>query len=117
MLQGVWGSLLVLPRSAARDAAGTLTFGNVYTQLLEYIVPADLVMYAAMVLAVVVLRRRAPEQPRPYRTMGYPLTPGIYVALALLLVVDLAWLAPSTSGIGYLIVASGIPAYLLWRRS
>ena len=116
VVQGVWASLLVLPRSATHDAGGALTFGNVYTQLLEYIVPADLVMYAAMVLAVVVLRRRAPEQPRPYRTMGYPLTPGIYVALALLLVVDLAWLAPSTSGIGYLIVASGIPAYLLWRR-
>jgi len=117
-VQGAWASLLVLPRSAVRDAAtGATTFGNVYTQLLEYIVPADLVMYAAMVLAVVVLRRRAAEQARPYRAFGYPVTPALYVALALLLVVDLAWLAPSTSGIGYLIVASGIPAYLLWRRN
>ncbi|NUQ19572.1 MAG: amino acid permease [Gemmatimonadaceae bacterium] len=117
VVQGVWASLLVLPRSALRDAAtGAITFGNVYTQLLEYIVPADLVMYAAMVLAVVVLRRRAPDAARPYRTLGYPLTPAVYVALALLLVADLAWLAPATSGIGYLIVATGIPAYALWRR-
>ena len=117
IVQGVWASLLVLPRSAVRNAAtGAMTFGNVYTQLLEYIVPADLVMYAAMVLAVVVLRRRAPAIDRPYRTPGYPLTPAIYVAIALLLVADLAWLAPATSGTGCLIVATGIPAYALWRR-
>jgi APA family basic amino acid/polyamine antiporter len=74
-------------------------------------------MYAVMVLGVVVLRRRAPGTPRPYRALGYPLTPAVYVLLALLLVADLAWLAPATSGIGYLIVASGVPAYALWRRT
>jgi APA family basic amino acid/polyamine antiporter len=115
--QGIWASLLVLPRSATRDAAGAITFGNVYTQLLEYIVPADLVMYAAMVLAVLVLRRRAPMIERPYRTPALPLTTAIYVSLALVLVIDLAWLAPATSGIGYLIVASGIPIHAFWRRA
>jgi amino acid transporter len=74
-------------------------------------------MYAAMVLAVIVLRRRAPALERPYRTPALAVTTTIYVGLALLLVVDLAWLAPATSGIGYLIVASGIPAYALWRRA
>ena len=118
VVQGLWASILVLPRSVARDAAtGAVSFGNVYTQLLEYIVPADLVMYGVMVLAVLVLRRRAPDVPRPYRALGYPLTPVVYLALALLLVIDLAWLAPATSGIGYLIVASGLPAYALWRRA
>jgi APA family basic amino acid/polyamine antiporter len=72
-------------------------------------------MYAVMVVAVVVLRRRAPLVQRPYRTWGYPIVPALYVGLALLLVVDLAYLAPSTSGIGYLIVASGVPVYLAWR--
>jgi APA family basic amino acid/polyamine antiporter len=116
LAQGAWASLLVLPRSAVRDpVSGAITFGNVYTQLLEYIVPADLVMYAAMVLAVHVLRRRAPLLERPYRTPALPLTTAIYVGLALALVIDLAWLAPATSGFGYLIVASGIPVYALWR--
>ena len=117
-IQGIWASLLVLPRSATRDpATGAVIFGNVYTQLLEYIVPADLVMYAAMVLAVFVLRRRAPAVERPYRTPWLAATTAVYVSLALLIVIDLAWLAPATSGIGYLIVASGLPAYLLWRRT
>ena len=117
-IQGIWASLLVLPRSAMRDAVtGAITFGNVYTQLLEYLVPADLVLYAAMVLAVFVLRRRAPELDRPYRTPWLALTTAIYVSLAATIVIDLAWLAPATSGIGYLIVASGLPAYLLWRKT
>jgi len=96
---------------------GAIVFGNVYTQLLEYLVPADLVMYAAMVIAVIVLRRRAPAIERPYRTPALPLTTAIYVSLALVLVIDLAYLAPATSRIGYLIVASGIPVYALWRRA
>ena len=117
LLQGVWASLLTVPRSARTDpATGSVVYGNLYTQLLEYIIPADLVMYAVMVIAVIVLRRRRPADARPYRTWGYPLVPLIYVALALVLVVDLGYLAPRTSGIGYLIVASGVPVYLLWRR-
>jgi len=116
VVQGLWASALTLPRSVSVDrSTGATTFGNLYTQLLEYIVPADLVMYAVMVVAVVVLRRRAPLVQRPYRTWGYPIVPALYVGLALLLVVDLAYLAPSTSGIGYLIVASGVPVYLAWR--
>ena len=117
VVQGLWAAALALPRSVSVDRkTGATTFGNLYTQLLEYIVPADLVMYAVMVVAVVVLRRRVPNAPRPYRTWGYPIVPALYVSLALLLVVDLAYLAPSTSGIGYLIVASGLPVYLVWRR-
>jgi APA family basic amino acid/polyamine antiporter len=117
VVQGLWAAALTLPRSVSVDRkTGATTFGNLYTQLLEYIVPADLVMYAVMVVAVVVLRRRAPTAHRPYRTWGYPIVPALYVSLALLLVVDLAYLAPSTSGIGYLIVASGLPVYLVWRR-
>ena len=115
--QGVWASLLTLPRTVATDpATGAVTYGNVYTQLLEYIISVDLVFYALMVGAVIVMRRRRPELERPYRAWGYPFTPWIYIALAGLVVVDLAWLAPETSGIGYLLVLTGIPAYLAWRR-
>jgi basic amino acid/polyamine antiporter, APA family len=116
--QGVWAALLTLPRTVTADpTTGAPVFGNVYTQLLEYIVSADLVFYGLMVGAVFVARRRWPQAPRPYRTFGYPVTPLIYLVLAALLIVDLAWLAPGTSGIGYLLVLTGVPVYLVWRRS
>jgi APA family basic amino acid/polyamine antiporter len=84
--------------------------------LLEYIVSADLVFYLLLVLAVIVLRRKTPAAERPYRTWGYPIVPVISIALALLLVLDLAYLAPTTSGIGIAIVLTGIPVYFAWRK-
>ena len=115
--QGIWAALLTLPRTVTSDPnTGKPVYGNVYTQLLEYIISADLIFYALMVGAVILMRRNAPELPRPYRTFGYPLVPLIYIAMALVVVIDLAYLAPYTSGIGYLLVLTGIPAYLIWRR-
>jgi basic amino acid/polyamine antiporter, APA family len=114
--QGLWASFLVLPRTVTvNQQTGAYTFGNVYTQLLEYIVSADLVFYVLMVGAVVVMRRKAPEIERPYRTVGYPFVPLIYIVIAGLFIIDLAILAPSTSGIGYLLVFTGIPIYFVWR--
>jgi APA family basic amino acid/polyamine antiporter len=116
--QGVWASLLVLPVTVARDdATGGVKYGNLYSQLLEYIIPVDVTFYTLMVLAVVVLRRRAPGLARPYRTPGYPLPPLIYVALAALLVADFVALAPGTSGVGFFIVLAGVPVYLVWSRA
>ena len=116
--QGVWACFLTLPRTVTTDPkTGAVVYGNVYTQLLEYIISADLIFYALMVGAVVVMRRKAPTIERPYRTFGYPIVPLIYILLALVVVLDLAYLAPGTSGIGYLLVLTGIPAYLIWRRS
>ncbi|HEV7893641.1 MAG TPA: amino acid permease [Pyrinomonadaceae bacterium] len=122
LLQGIWAALLTLPRTVTEtaDAATgvtTVAYGNVYTQLLEYIIPADLVFYVLMVGAVFVLRRKAPEAPRPYRTRGYPFVPALYILLATLLTLDLVYLAPGTSGVGFLIVLTGLPVYLAWRRA
>jgi APA family basic amino acid/polyamine antiporter len=117
IMQGIWAAFLTLPRTVKIDPqTAAVTYGNVYTQLLEYIVSADLIFYALMVGAVIVMRRKAPQIERPYRTFGYPLVPLIYIALALLIVLDLAYVAPSTSGIGYLLVLTGIPVYFLWHR-
>jgi basic amino acid/polyamine antiporter, APA family len=93
-----------------------VAYGNVYTQLLEYIIPADLVFYGLMVGAVVVLRSKSPAAERPYRTIGYPFTPFIYIVVATLLILDLAYLTPETSGIGFLLVLSGVPVYFIWRN-
>jgi basic amino acid/polyamine antiporter, APA family len=69
-----------------------------------------------MVVAVMTLRRTKPHAERPYRTWGYPIVPIVSVLLAGLLIVDLSFLAPETSGIGILIVLTGVPAYFFWRK-
>ena len=116
------GTLDFVAHSAANDHTripppARSAYGNVYTQLLEYIVSADLVFYILMVGAVIILRRKLPEAPRPYRTWGYPLVPLIYISIAGILIVDLIYLAPTTSGIGFLIVLTGVPVYFMRRRT
>ncbi len=114
--QGVWAAILVLPRTVTYNEQNVPVFGNVYTQLLEYIVSVELVFGALAVLAVVVLRYKNPDAERPYRAWGYPVVPIVFVGLSALLVVNLALLAGTTSGIGYIIALTGIPVYFLWRR-
>jgi basic amino acid/polyamine antiporter, APA family len=114
--QGLWASLLVLPVTILALPDGTVKYGNVYNELLEYVIPVDVTFYTLMVGAVVALRRKAPHLRRPYRTIGYPIPVFIYIALAILLVLDFIYLKPLTSGKGYLIVLAGIPVYLIWSR-
>src|SRR5437588_3976607 len=76
--QGIWTAFLTLPRTmTTQSATGAISYGNVYTQLLEYIVSADLLFYLLLVAAVIVLRRKRPTAERPYRTWGYPFVPII----------------------------------------
>jgi APA family basic amino acid/polyamine antiporter len=118
LAQGLWTVFLTLPRIIiSPPGAAKVVYGNVYTQLLEYIVSADLVFYIMLVAAVIVLRRTHAQTARPYRTWGYPVVPLISILLAVVLMADLAWLAPTTSGMGMLIVLSGVPVYFLWRRT
>ena len=115
--QGIWTALLTLPRTVTTNpATHQISYGNVYTQLLEYIVSADLIFYLLLVAAVMVLRRKSPDAERPYRMRGYPIVPIVSMVLAALLIFDLAYVAPATSGIGILIVLSGVPIYFLWHR-
>lgn len=115
--QGVWAAFLTLPRTATIDPkTGGVAYGNVYTQLIEYLTSADMIFYGLMVGAVIVMRQKAANLQRPYRTFGYPLVPLVYIVLAFLFIIDLGYLAPRTSGVGYLIVLTGIPAYLIWHR-
>jgi APA family basic amino acid/polyamine antiporter len=115
--QGIWTAFLTLPRTVTINAAThESAYGNVYNQLLEYIVSADLVFYVLMIAALMFLRRKRPHAERPYRTWGYPIVPLVSIVVAGVLIVDLAYLAPGTSGIGILIVLTGVPAYFFWRK-
>jgi APA family basic amino acid/polyamine antiporter len=112
LAQGTWACLLTLPVTVQADGS----YGNVYNQLLEYIIPVDVSFYSLMVGAVVALRWKAPAWDRPYRTWGYPLPILIYLVLATLLVADFIYLKPATSGIGFLIVLAGVPVHVAWSR-
>jgi APA family basic amino acid/polyamine antiporter len=118
LAQGIWTALLVLPRTVTiKSATNEVSYGNVYNQLLEYIVSADLVFYLLMVVTVILVRRKKPDAERPYRTWGYPMVPIVSILLSALLLIDLTWLAPATSGIGVLIVLTGVPAYFFWHKT
>jgi APA family basic amino acid/polyamine antiporter len=101
-LQAAWASLLVL--------TGT------YSQLLKYVISADLLLYVLLVVAVIALRRRHPEWPRPFRTPAYPWLPLFYAAAGLSLIAALLAGNPSTTWPGYALLLSGVPIYFLWKR-
>jgi basic amino acid/polyamine antiporter, APA family len=116
LAQGLWAALLVLPVTVTVERDGSLTYGNVYNELLEYIIPVDVTFYTLMVCAVIAFRYKAPRLDRPYRAIAYPLPILIYTGLAIFLVCDFIYLNRWTSGKGYLIVLAGIPVYLIWTR-
>ncbi|MFO0959917.1 MAG: amino acid permease [Isosphaeraceae bacterium] len=119
VLQGIWSCLLTLPRTVevAKTAQTPGKYGNVYGQLLEYITSADLSFYTIMVASVIVLRWKQPGAERPYRTPLYPIPALIYIGLACLIILDLLVVVPRTSGIGFLLVLTGIPVYYLWTAA
>jgi APA family basic amino acid/polyamine antiporter len=124
ILQCAWASLLVLPRTRLRDdagvqildASGTPQYGNLYGMLLDYVVFAVLIFYVLTIAGIFVLRRKRPDAERPYRAFGYPLVPILYILAATTIMVVLLFYRTSTSWPGLLIVLTGIPVYLLWRR-
>jgi APA family basic amino acid/polyamine antiporter len=108
-LQGLWAALLVLPRTYN---PATQTWGNLYSNLLEYVISAALIFYVLTVAGVFRLRITRPDVPRPYRTPGYPWIPGFYILAASMILLVLFVYRPSTTWPGLLIVLLGIPIYL-----
>jgi APA family basic amino acid/polyamine antiporter len=112
ILQGLWAAILVLPRTYE---PATRSWGNLYNNLLEYVISAALIFYVLTVAGVFRLRFKRPEAPRPYRTLGYPFVPAFYILAATVILVMLFAYRPSTTWPGLLIVFLGIPIYLLIR--
>lgn len=105
MIQTVWAVGLVL--------TGT------YAELVEYVVFADWIFFGLAGAAVFVFRRRIPLADRPagtFRTPGYPLVPALFVGAAAVVLISVLWSSPGRSGIGAVLLATGVPAYLYWRR-
>ena len=113
VLQGLWAAALVLPRTYD---TGTGRYGNVYSNLLDYIISASLLFYVLTIAGLVRLRFTRPDAPRPYRAVGYPVVPAIYIAVAVVILVVLCIYRPSTTWPGLGIAVLGLPVYALFRR-
>jgi APA family basic amino acid/polyamine antiporter len=103
MVQMVWTCVLCISGS--------------YGQLLDYIVFAVLVFYILTIAGLFVLRRTHPDAERPYRAVGYPVLPAIYIVMALFIDVVLLRYKPQYTWPGLCIVLLGIPVYFLWSRT
>jgi APA family basic amino acid/polyamine antiporter len=101
-VQAVWASALCL--------SGT------YGDLLDYVVFAVLMFYMLTIGGIFVLRRRRPDAARPYRALGYPALPALYIALAGLIDVLLLLYKPKYTWPGLIIVLLGVPVYFVWSR-
>ena len=103
LMQAGWASVLA--------ASGT------YDQLTDYVVFASWIFYGLVTSAVFVLRFRAPELPRPYRTFGYPVVPLVFVLVAAWLVVNTLINRPVESVSGLVLIAVGMPVYWYFHRA
>ncbi|HBY64445.1 MAG TPA: amino acid transporter [Solibacterales bacterium] len=113
-IQGVWAAALVLPRTF--DPA-TGQYGNLYGNLLDYVISAALIFYVMTIAAVFRLRQTRPLAERPYRTLGYPVVPALYILGATAILVALFVYRASATWPGLVIVLAGLPVYLLVRRA
>ncbi|MDX6269318.1 MAG: basic amino acid/polyamine antiporter, family [Acidobacteriota bacterium] len=116
VIQGIWAALLVLPRTVTTDAAGAITYGNLYGNLLDYVISAALIFYILTIIGIFVLRRKRPDVERPYKAFGYPIVPALYIVGASVILVVLFIYQTATTWPGLLIVLTGIPVYFLWRK-
>ncbi len=97
--------------------ASLLTLSGTYSDLLDYVIFAVLLFYILTIAGLFVLRRRRPEMERPYRAVGYPVLPVVYMLAAGLIEVLLLLYKPNYTWPGLIIVLLGIPVYFLWRRN
>ena len=83
---------------------------------MKYLKMCGLCFAILAVFAVVVLRRRQPDRERPYRTLGYPITPILFVAFYACFLPAIFVQRPEESWYGLGVIALGVPAFFLWKR-
>lgn len=111
-LQGVWAAALVLPRTVRPDG----THGNLYGNLLDYVISAALIFYILTIIGLFRLRQTRPDAERPYKAFGYPIVPALYILGASAIVLILVLYRPMTTWPGLVIVLLGVPVYYLLKR-
>jgi APA family basic amino acid/polyamine antiporter len=110
--QGIWITILLLLRTRNTDGS----YGNLYSNLLDYVVCSVLIFYVLTTAGIFVLRKNRPEADRPYRAFGYPVVPALYIVAASAIMFVLLLYKTQTTWPGLVIVLLGVPVYLLWSR-
>jgi len=101
MALGAWSALLVL--------------SGRYEQLFTYVIFASWILYGMTTAAVIVLRIKKPDLPRPYKTLAYPVLPVLFVLVAILLVLSTLFDSPRESLLGLGLIFLGLPFYSYWK--
>jgi APA family basic amino acid/polyamine antiporter len=112
-MQGAWAAILVLLRT--HDPV-TGAYGNLYSNLLDYVVSAALLFYILTIAGVFRLRALRPRAERPYRAFGYPVVPALYMLSATAILAVLFVYRPATTFPGVVIVLIGVPVFFAFKR-
>jgi APA family basic amino acid/polyamine antiporter len=112
LLEGLWAAFLVLPRTY--DPV-THVYGNLYNNLLDYVISAALIFYILTITGIFRLRKTRPDAERPYRAFGYPIVPALYIVGAATILTVLFVYRTATTWPGLIIVLLGVPVYFLWK--
>jgi APA family basic amino acid/polyamine antiporter len=117
VIQGLLAAFYVLPRTVKTNSVTQeVEYGNLYSNLLAYVISAALIFYILTIAGIFRLRWIRPEADRPYRAFGYPVIPVLYIVGASVILGVLFAYQTATSWPGLVIVATGFPVYFLWRR-
>ena len=101
--------------------AGAMATLGTFDQLTNYVVFSSWIFYGLCCAGVILLRRRRPELARPYRVLGYPYVPIVFVIVSVLLIGNTVWSMPQESLIGLALIALGVPVFYglrgRWRQA
>ena len=111
IIQGIWAGILVLPRTVKADGS----YGNLYGNLLDYVISAALIFYILTIAGLFLLRWKRPDAERPYKAFGYPIVPILYIIGATTILLVLFIYQTATTWPGLIIVLSGVPIYFFWK--
>ncbi len=95
--------------------AAALSLSGTFEQLFSYVIFGFWIFMGLTVAGVMILRRKRPDLPRPYRTWGYPLTPLLFILSSVFLTGNSLVQDFRNSAIGLVLIALGIPVFFLWR--
>jgi APA family basic amino acid/polyamine antiporter len=95
--------------------AALLVLSGRYEQLFTYVIFASWILYGMTTASVIVLRRKRPELPRPYRAVGYPFVPVLFVIVAIILIISTLIDSPRESVMGIVLILFGLPFYFYWK--
>ncbi len=96
--------------------AALLVLSGRYEQLFTYVIFASWILYGMTTASVIVLRRKRPDLPRPYRTLGYPVVPILFVGVASVLILSTLMDSPRESIMGIALILLGLPFYFFWKK-